>query len=51
MFTGDDGGLYERCDVCGLTVEVDDAEDARGWGINHYAMHEDRCPRITPTIP
>jgi hypothetical protein len=41
MFTGIDGFQYERCDICGRTVEVDDAEDARGWGLNHYAaFHE-----------
>lgn len=34
----EDGRTYEECDRCGMRVEVDDATDARCWGINHYSL-------------
>lgn len=44
MYQGKDGALYERCDICGMKTEVDDAQDATGWGINHMDMfHRPDC--------
>jgi hypothetical protein len=35
-YYGQDGGLYETCPECGLTVEVDSHQDGKQWGINHW---------------
>lgn len=41
MYQDTDGRLYERCDRCGMRAEVDDREDAKGWGINHWAIYHE----------
>jgi hypothetical protein len=39
MYRADDGTTYEQCERCGRRAEVDDDEDARRWGINHWATY------------
>jgi len=49
MYLDSTRGLVERCARCGREAEVDDAADARAWGVNHeyayHTRHDEECPR------